>query len=178
MKAIMTFEDTYYTMFFSKAIKTIDEFLPYVIKRACELLPIDEEEAKSIIEDDGNDSITFSQFHGNATAIISHDYNTEYIQTVDIPESTLEVYTSAGIIRANKCDDPGQPGIAITLRPAGYDDEIDVSYVSVYEDPAYREKDGDERDVDVCIMTYADASKETYTKKDVIRREDIMKALD
>ena len=177
MKAIMVFEDSYYTMYFAKAINTIDEFLPYVINRVCKLLPVDEVEARSIIEDDGDDIITFSQFHGNATAIISDGYNTEYIQTIDIPENNLEVYTPAGIIRANKCGEPEQPGISVTLQPTGYDDIINVSDVFVYEDSTYREKGGNERDVDVCVMTYGDVSTEKYTKKDVLRREDIVDAL-
>ena len=88
----------------------------------------------------------------------------------------LEVETTAGILRACRSTDPGQPGICVVLQPAGYDEEIDVSYVSVYEDPEYRTSDN-ERPVDVCIMTYADATSEDYTSKEIIRREDVIAGL-
>ena len=92
-------------------------------------------------------------------------------------EEKLEVTTSAGILRAYKSADPGQPGIYVMFQPAGYDYEIDMSYISVYEDSDYRTKDN-EREVDVVIMTYGDCHTEDYTRKDIIRREDIMEALD
>jgi len=88
----------------------------------------------------------------------------------------LEVKTSAGVIRAYESMDPGQPGICVVFQPAGYDCEIDMSYVSVYEDSEYVTKDN-ERPVDVVIMTYGDCHTEDYTRKEIIRREDIMEAL-
>lgn len=92
-------------------------------------------------------------------------------------EEKLEVMTSAGVIRAYKSCDPGQPGICVMFQPAGYNYEIDMSYVSVFEDEDYRTKDN-EREVDVVIYTYGDCHTEDYTSKDIIRREDIMEALD
>ncbi len=92
------------------------------------------------------------------------------------PNLLGEVSTTAGVLRAYKSADPGQPGIVVMLQPAGYDYEIDCSYISVYEDKDYRTKDN-ERDVDVVIMTYADATNEDYTSKDIIRREDILAGL-
>ena len=92
-------------------------------------------------------------------------------------EPGIEVQTSAGVIKAYESPDPGQPGIAVALQPAGTEDEIDLSFVSVYEEPQYITKDG-ERPVDVCIMTYADPFTEDYTSKDVIKREDVVNALD
>ena len=56
-------------------------------------------------------------------------------------EEKLEVTTSAGILRAYKSADPGQPGIYVMFQPTGYDYEIDMSYVSVYEDSDYRTKE-------------------------------------
>ena len=88
----------------------------------------------------------------------------------------LEVPTSAGVIRAEKSADPGQPGIAVTYQPAGYDCEVDTAYVSVYEDEGYRTSDN-ERPVDLVIMSYGDIYSEDYTKKDIIRREDVQSAL-
>ena len=90
-------------------------------------------------------------------------------------EEKLEVVTSAGVIRAYKSTDPGQPGICVMLQPAGAENEIDLSYVSVYEDPQHVTKDG-ERPVDVSIMTYGNAHSEDYISKVLIRREDVMEA--
>lgn len=90
-------------------------------------------------------------------------------------EAALEIPTSAGILKAFASQDPGQPGIVVMLQPAGYDCDIDMSYVSVYEDENYKTKDN-ERPVDVSIMTYGDIYTEDYTSKILIRREDVLKA--
>ena len=87
-----------------------------------------------------------------------------------------EVPTSAGVLKAYKSADPGQPGIVVMLQPKGYNYDIDVSYVSVYEEEGYRTADN-ERAEDVVIMTYADATQEDYTDKQIIRREDIIAGL-
>ena len=89
----------------------------------------------------------------------------------------FEVKTKAGVIRAYESQDPGQPGICVTFQPEGADCEIDMSYVSVYEDPEYRTSDN-ERECDVCIMTYANVYTEDYTSKHMIRREDVVQALE
>ena len=90
-------------------------------------------------------------------------------------EEKLEVPTSAGVLKAFKCTDPGQPGICVMLQPAGYDVDIDMSYVSVYEDAKYAIDN--ERPVDVSIMTYGNVYDEDYTSKVMIRREDVMEVL-
>ncbi len=87
----------------------------------------------------------------------------------------VEVYTSAGVIRAYENPDVDQPGICVMFQPSGYEDEIDAAFVSVYEDPEYA-SDG-ERPVDVAIMSYGNAATEEYTTKEVIRREDVVTAL-
>ncbi len=89
----------------------------------------------------------------------------------------IEVETSAGILRASKSTDPGQPGISVTLQPKGSDYEIDTAYVSVYEDPGYKTSDN-ERKEDVVIMSYGDPYDENYTRKDILRREDVCKSLE
>ena len=89
----------------------------------------------------------------------------------------IEIKTTAGVLRAYKSADPGQPGICVMLQPEGYDEEIDISFVSVYENPEHQTKDK-ERPQDVVIMTYADATSEDYTRKDIIRREEIVTGLD
>ena len=58
-------------------------------------------------------------------------------------EEKMEVITSAGIIRAYKNSDPGQPGITIVFQPFGYDYEIDMSCVSVYENKEYRTEENE-----------------------------------
>lgn len=90
--------------------------------------------------------------------------------------SHLTVHTTAGVLRAYKSTDPGQPGIAIMLQPAGYKEEVDMSYVSVYEDPEHRTRD-EERPVDVAIYTYGNIYTEDETSKNIIRREDVIQAL-
>ena len=92
-------------------------------------------------------------------------------------EEVIEVKTKAGILRAYKSCDPGQPGICVMFQPNGCDGEIDMSYVCVYEDEEYQTKDK-ERDCDVVIFTYGDCHTEDYTRKDIIRREDIVQALE
>lgn len=91
-------------------------------------------------------------------------------------EAALTVPTSAGILKAFASQDPGQPGIVVMLQPAGYDCDIDMSYVSVYEDENYKTKDN-ERPVDVSIMTYGNVHTEDYSDKILIRREDIINAI-
>ena len=87
----------------------------------------------------------------------------------------LEVYTTAGVLRAYKSPDPGMPGICIMFQPAGYDSQIDTSFVSVYENKEYKTVDN-ERDTDIVIMTFGSVYTEDYTSKDIIRREDIIEA--
>ncbi len=101
-------------------------------------------------------------------------WRTEYKRFSYVPK--ISVATSAGVINAYESCDPGQPGIAVCLVPAGYEEEIDLSYVSVYEDPEYATEDH-EQPVDVSIMTYADPADENYTRKDIIRREWVVDAL-
>lgn len=88
----------------------------------------------------------------------------------------VEVNTSAGVLRAYKNPDPEQPGICVMLQPVGYEDEIDMAFVSVYENSEYATSDG-ERPVDVAIMAYGDATTEDYTVKEIIRREDVIAGL-
>lgn len=95
---------------------------------------------------------------------------------VDDDEEKLEVETSAGIIRAYKSTTPEQPGIIVMLQPKGSDAEIDVSYVSTYEDPGIATSLG-ERPEDVVILTYGDAYQEDYTHKAILRREDVVRSL-
>lgn len=107
------------------------------------------------------------------------DYRKLYQEVTGIylpDEEKIEISTSAGNLRAYTSKNPDQPGICVMLNPAGSEDEIDVSYVSVYEDPEYALNG--ERPVDVSIMTYADPYSEDYTDKKVLKREDVIKALE
>lgn len=88
-------------------------------------------------------------------------------------EDVMEVMTSAGVLRAYKSADPGQPGIFITLQPSGFEDEMDLSYACIFEDKEYKTEDN-EGNMDVCIYTYGDATTEDWTRKDIIRRKEII----
>lgn len=88
----------------------------------------------------------------------------------------IEVRTSAGILKAEASTDPGQPGISVVLQPAGTAYEIDTAYISVYEDASYATSAG-ERPEDVVIMSYGDPYSEEYTRKDILRREDVLEAV-
>ncbi len=109
----------------------------------------------------------------DATEMLEY-WRREYHKPVS-PE--LEVNTSAGAIRAYRSTDPGQPGIFVVLQPAGYEEEIDLSFVSVYEDPEYVPSGEEVTSKDVVIMTYGDATQEDYTSKDVVRREEVITGL-
>lgn len=87
----------------------------------------------------------------------------------------LKVNTSAGVLRAYRTTDPGQPGIITMFQPAGYDVEIDCAFVSVYEDEAYATEG--ERLVDVSVMAYGDPYSEDYSYKAILKREDVTTAL-
>ncbi len=96
---------------------------------------------------------------------------------ISATEPKIEIYTSAGVLKAFDIQDPDNPGIAVMLQPAGSDDDIDLSYVTVYENPELA-TGMNERPVDVAIMTYGDPYSEDYTSKDIIRREDVVESLE
>lgn len=87
----------------------------------------------------------------------------------------LSVPTSAGVLKAYRNSSPEQPGISVMLQPAGFEDEIDAAFVTVYENPSFAHDD--ERPVDVAILSYGDAKTEDYTHKEVIKRESILEGL-
>ncbi len=95
---------------------------------------------------------------------------------ISATEPKIEIPTSAGILKAFDVQDPDNPGIAVMLQPAGSDDDIDLSYVTVYESPELA-TGMNERPVDVAILTYGDPHTEDYTHKDLIRREDVVESL-
>lgn len=88
----------------------------------------------------------------------------------------ISTKTSAGVLKACVSNDFNQPGISVTLVPAGYEEEIDVAYATVYENSEYATADN-ERPVDVVIFTYGDATTEDCTNKEIIRREDVIAGL-
>lgn len=98
---------------------------------------------------------------------------------IRVPEPSIVVGTTAGILRAYipyVCEHPDQPGICVMYQPAGFEDEIDAAFVSVYENPEYQTEDK-ERPEDVVVFTYGDATTEDYTTKEIIRREDVIAGL-
>ena len=90
-------------------------------------------------------------------------------------DNSIATQTSAGVLKAYLNTDPDQPGICVMLQPDGYEEEIDVAFVSVYENSEYARED--ERPEDVVIMSYGDATTEDYTTKEIIRREDVIAGL-
>ena len=90
-------------------------------------------------------------------------------------DNSIATQTSAGVLKAYLNTDPDQPGICVMLQPDGYEDEIDVAFVSVYENPEYALEG--ERPEDVVIMSYGDATTEDYTTKEIIKREDVIAGL-
>ena len=85
----------------------------------------------------------------------------------------LQVHTTAGIITAHKCTDPGVPGVCLMLQPAGVDYEIDLAEALVYEDEKCTTNEK-ERPVDVVLHVWADPSTEERTAKHILRRENIV----
>lgn len=88
----------------------------------------------------------------------------------------MRVETAAGTIKVYKNTDPGAPGVAVMLQPKGFDYEIDLAFVEVKENPAYR-VDG-EGDGDVSVYMYGDPHTEDFTMKAVIKRNDVLEALE
>ncbi len=81
-------------------------------------------------------------------------------------EYKLEVPTPAGIIKAEPCADPNHPGIFLALTPKGFDIEIDLSLA-----------EAEEKSENVSIFTWGNPSSEDWSRKDVIRRADVVSAL-
>lgn len=92
-----------------------------------------------------------------------------------IPE--LEIPTTAGILKAYKCDVVNTPGIIVQLQPEGYTDNFDVAATLVYETPdAISAGIPDSENItpkDVRIVIWGDATKDDYTEAKTIKRTDI-----
>lgn len=89
----------------------------------------------------------------------------------------MEIKTSAGTICVYENADPGAPGCTVMFRPngsGGY--EIDLACIEVKENPEYQHNG--ETEEDVCVYMYADPYIEDFTHKFVIKREDVVKALE
>lgn len=93
------------------------------------------------------------------------------------PEEKLEVKTAAGMIRAYRNTDPGQPGILIQVQPEGYGCEIDAAEVCVYEDPEYGAVDDHPMDIRVHVWDDAKTDDMNREHSGVIRREDVFYGL-
>ena len=91
-------------------------------------------------------------------------------------EKCIESETTAGKIKAYTSTVPGSPGICLMLQPKGTDTEVDLAYACVFEDETYKTKD-DEGKEDVIIYTYGDIYTEDWTRKEIIRGDDIKEAL-
>lgn len=88
----------------------------------------------------------------------------------------MRVETAAGTIKVYKNTDPGAPGVTVMLQPKGTDYEIDLACVEVKENPEYRVDD--EGEGDVSVYMYGNPYTEDYSMKAVIKRKDVVKALE
>ena len=169
-----------------KSIEGSDPVEDYVVPPLNKLLELAKEEG---IQLNGSFEVTsdWSDFDNIGIDVIDNRIDWYDISVRDIDTDTLkkelerrgfrfdrlEVATSAGILYADINHDVDNPGIAITLNPAGSSDIVDCSFVTVYESP----KKNEPRSADVAIRTFADIFNEDPTREDVLRREDIMEAL-
>jgi len=90
-------------------------------------------------------------------------------------ENCIEVKTNAGIIRAYKTTDPGDPGICVMLQPKGCDYEIDLMRATVRENPEYRTK-GEAED-DITMLVWGNTFTEDYTIKCTLKGQGIQEAV-
>lgn len=89
----------------------------------------------------------------------------------------MEVKTKAGIIKVYENADHGAPGVCVMLQPKGTDCEIDLAYVEVTEDPEYR-LDPLVTEEDVLVYMFGNPYTEDCTSKSIIKRSDVVKALE
>ena len=91
-------------------------------------------------------------------------------------DNILRIKTSAGELCAFVGTDEFNPSVGIYLMPEGGDGSIiDLAYAEVKGDEC-REKDEGEQDVS--LYTFADPWTEDYTAKNIIKRADVVKALE
>lgn len=185
-KAILSFNEELMDNCIAERIdpnaNVIESFYQCMVERTMELLGLPREEAENLIN--GNDesvSYEVDLLAGKIKGYIRFSEYTEYLQVVDLPaedkEEKLEVATTAGTLKAFKTSAPGVPGICVMLQPAGSSEEIDLSFAYVCEDNEQKAWDDEERDVDVVVLTYGDPTDEDYTRKDIIRREDVLRGV-
>ena len=88
----------------------------------------------------------------------------------------MKIKTSAGTICVYRNTNPDAPGCTVRFVPNGTDYELDIAYVEVKENPSYCFNGETEKDV--CIYVCADPYTENTTDKFIIKRNDIVKALE
>lgn len=93
--------------------------------------------------------------------------------------------TPAGELCAFVSGDPDNPAVGIYLTPKGGDGEIiDLAYAEVKGEELmeiHNENDREREKLtaeDVCLYTYADPYTEDFTQRNIIKRDDIVKALE
>ena len=103
---------------------------------------------------------------------------------IDDPTFTNEIYTEtpAGKLCACINSDPHCPSVSMYLMPKSSDTILDLAYAEV-KGEELMEAFNESEDVklapeDVCLYTYADPFVEEYTQRSIIKREDVIKALE
>lgn len=89
MKAIISWNEEYLDLAVAKVINADAEeakkaFYAYVRDRAASLLSISAEEAETIMNDDADDDVNYSEYGADATASICFGDYTEYLKLADV----------------------------------------------------------------------------------------------
>ena len=90
----------------------------------------------------------------------------------------MEIKTSAGTIVVYENANPDAPGVSVALRPDGEMVEFDLAYIEVKENAAYRDEEDYADPEDVYVYMYGDPYTDEYTDRAIIRRKDILKAME
>lgn len=95
----------------------------------------------------------------------------------------LRTETPAGELRVYISPDPDNPAVGIWLAPKGGDGRIiDLAYAEVKGEELMEIHNEREREKltaeDVCLYTYADPYSEEFTQRNIIKREEIVQALE
>ena len=90
----------------------------------------------------------------------------------------MEIKTSAGTIVVYENSDPGAPGVSVMLRPDDENVAFDLAYIEVKENANYRDEEDYADPEDVYVYMYGDPYTDEYTDRVIIRRKDILKAIE
>ena len=194
MKQILSFNEEYLdnvALAVPEDSDPVQFFREHVIKRAMELLYVSREEAERLLSaseegsEEESDGLHYAEHNDDANASIMYSGGyIEYLSLSDIPccpTSSLQLETSAGILTAYKYDDPFMPEIDIMLKPAAYEDEIQIAMVGSFKPLATVNSAGYRNPVkpgDVFVRVYSDPGSEDCDEPEtLITRDAVVAAL-